>query len=223
MKSYTNRVDLEEELSHTLALLITDSIAEFGNCRILFSGGTSPWGIYRRLSELDVEWEKVIVGLVDERFVSVSDPQSNEASLRSSLLDHLPSGCDFRSMVCDITDYETNLEYARKGYQPFMERTDIAVLGMGEDGHTASLFPTDPVSLEILRYNEVNIFNTTAPNEPSRRISCSSQLLKNCRNSFLVLFGENKKKALNLSFEKRLPVAALLDESNNVTIYFCAS
>ena len=90
---------------------------------------------------------------------------------------------------------------------------------MGPDGHTASLFPNDPSSEQILANNDVGLFNTNAPSIPTRRITCSKQMLLNAKHIFLLIFGEEKLNILENS-NLNLPIHVLLKERNDIEIYY---
>ncbi len=119
--------------------------------RFLFavSGGTTPWRMLRALADEDVPWTAVHIVQVDERVVSAGDASRNLTHLRASLLEHapMPPGRLYAMPV-----EEADLETAARNYAGTLEKIagappvlDLAHLGLGPDGHTASLVPGDPV------------------------------------------------------------------------------
>lgn len=210
MNSFPNKSNLEQALATSIAETLQQAIALFGDARMLVSGGTTPWGMYVALSEMELDWSKVTIGLVDERFVPLNSKYSNEASIRSCLLVNKAAEAKLIGMVPNASDYIKNLASVRTNYQIFFERTDVTVLGMGEDGHTASLFPTDAVSLELLQSTEKGVFNTTAPAEPTARITVSPQVLKDAKACYLMLVGTKKSTVFNEAVDQNYPIAALI-------------
>jgi 6-phosphogluconolactonase len=217
IQEFDNPATLEFELSAKLTSQIKEAIETYGDCRILLSGGKTPWGLYNKLSVAELDWSKVYIGLVDERLVHPDSFESNESSLREVFLEHSNS---IVSMLPKWENGSDNLAMVRDAYQPFMDRTDIVVLGMGNDGHTASLFPGDPASEELLHSTLVGIFNTHAPNHPINRITCSKQMLVNAAHVYLLITGEEKKVVLNQAEEKHFPIASVANEKENVEVFY---
>jgi 6-phosphogluconolactonase len=137
------------------ALIVEDArraAAVRGRCFIALSGGRTPWAMLRLLAEEDVPWKKVHLFQVDERVAPAGDPDRNLAHLRASLLDRIPlppeqmhaMPVDSPDLVAAAARYAHDLE-ATAGLPPVL---DLVHLGLGADGHTASLVPGDPV-LEV--------------------------------------------------------------------------
>jgi 6-phosphogluconolactonase len=125
------------------------AILSRGRFLIAVSGGHTPWMMLRALADEQLPWESVHVFQVDERVAPASDPDRNLVHLRESLLDHAPMPADnIHAMPVEAADLDRAAEqYARTlqevaGVQPLI---DLVHLGLGPDGHTASLVPGDPV------------------------------------------------------------------------------
>jgi 6-phosphogluconolactonase len=146
-----------EELSRQAAAkfreLARSYVAEKGTFNAALSGGSTPRRLYELLASRDlsaeIPWERVHLFQVDERCVPPDDPESNYRMIRETLLEHIPlPGTNFHRMAAEVEDREgARLEYAaelgrilkpKKGEIP---RFDLILLGMGPDGHIASLFP----------------------------------------------------------------------------------
>lgn len=217
MQKFESKQALESELATAIATCITTAINTFGNARILLSGGSTPVDLYSALSHFSLEWNKVTVGLVDERFVPTTDASSNELMIRTQLLKNQAESANILGMIHDANDRTANYERINEAYQIFAERTDFALLGMGEDGHTASLFPNDPASEQLLASDEVGVFNTQAPVSPVNRITCSAALLMNSKHLALMLIGEKKQTVFEQAVTQNLPIAHFKDA---LTIYY---
>ena len=135
--------EMEIMLADNISKELEASINQLGKASLLVSGGTSPKGLFQILSKKAIDWSKVTVGLVVERFVSNENEASNEKLVNENLLINLASKAKFLSMVHKIEDEKENLKLVNLAYSPFFKDLTVVVLGMGEDGHTASLFPND--------------------------------------------------------------------------------
>ena len=139
MIEFQTKQHLEESLCNRISEIIVSAIKEKGVAKILLSGGGTPKDLYHRLSLLNLEWNKVKIGLVDERFVSIDSEFSNEKMISHILLQNVAKDANLYGMVQNIEDYKGNLKALNKSYEELID-SDIVLLGMGTDGHTASIF-----------------------------------------------------------------------------------
>lgn len=214
-----NKFKSKEEAIEQLRLVTIEALKasneKTGFSTMLLSGGGTPGPLYSELNRTYKEFEKTTIGLVDERFVPVSNEHSNERLIRN-LISHSDK---IIGMVHDEDNYSQNINIAQKHYEIFKDKLDVVILGMGPDGHTASLFPNDPSSEQILANNDIGLFNTNAPSIPTRRITCSKQMLLNAKHIFLLIFGEEKLNILENS-NLNLPIHVLLKERTDIEIYY---
>lgn len=202
--SFESKALLEVELASKIADILQIAIAKKGTATILLSGGSTPKNLYQKLGEIDLDWSKVHVGLVDERFVPQDSPFSNETLIRENLMQNKATAAKMHPMVIHTTDYVENLKLATEENHVF-ENPDVIVLGMGDDGHTASLFPNDPSSEDATHSNTL-LANTNAPNEPTQRITFCGPILKKGIHNFLMITGARKLEVLSESKERNYPI-----------------
>lgn len=214
LKHFDTKPDLEKQLCQEIFAAISKGISERGKAFILLSGGSTPIGLYKLLALENIDWSKVKVGLVDERYVPVDSAYSNEKMIRDTLLPHNPNADTLISMIYDLNDYESNNALSNIHYRLFIDNPiDFCLLGMGGDGHTASLFPSDPCSEADLKNGSARIINTTASNEPRKRISCSKSLILSSNELALIICGENKLTRLQTAETEKLPISYFTNEA----------
>ncbi len=214
MKTFQSKKELEIALSNQILNDLSVSIANKNKATLLLSGGSTPKGVYELLSEGNLDWSKITVGLVDERFVSNTSTFSNEKLLRQTLFQNNAIESAFIPMVQYLDDKIKNIKLLEQSYQVF-KNADVILLGMGEDGHTASLFPND-LNSELAFETSDLVVITNAPTEPSCRISCSPVLLDSAQNSYLMITGAKKKLILDTSVEKKLPMGHFLPQLKEI-------
>lgn len=219
LRTFQSREELELDLVNRLAETIRMSQNAYGDARILLSGGSTPFGVYQKLAEMDLDWSRVYVGLVDDRMVPLDHPSSNFGVLKSVFDRAIQAGAHVFPMV-QTDNWSENLELVQEEYQIFAERIDYTILGMGNDGHTASLFPNDPASAADLSSDERTLLYTQAPVEPKHRMTCSSAFLAQAKNTTLMLVGEEKLNVLRLAEQQNYPIIRVMRKIENVDVYY---
>ena len=214
MRLHASKEELEDALLHDIKLVISEDILKLGKAKILLSGGSTPSGLYRKLSSTQLDWSKVIVGLVDERFVKNSSDFSNEKLVKTCFLINEAKNATFIPMIFSADNEALNLLRTNESYTIFNDAS-VIILGMGEDGHTASLFPNDSDSNKAMD-SEQNIFFTNSPSNPTRRITCTPKLLLSSKNIFLMLTGENKKEVLFSAAKNKLPISHFIESITEI-------
>lgn len=212
---FKTKTEAVKALGHEIISNLEEANDSYGYSTILLSGGGTPGPLYQYLNRNYSDFDKTTVGLVDERFVEHDSEFSNERLVR----EFIPNANRLIGMVHDIDNYSENITTSRMKNEIFKDRTDVVILGMGTDGHTASLFPNDPSSQQILESNEIDLFNTNAPGIPTRRITCSKKMLLNAKHVYLLIFGKEKLEILKDS-SKELPIHAFLRERNDIEVYY---
>lgn len=138
---FEDRESLFAALFDECAALLRSAIETQQAATLLASGGSTPLPLYQQLSELDVDWAKVSVALVDERWVDSDHPGSNTAFIHNSLLQNKASAARFVAMKNGEKTACLGQPVCEQAYRQLPRPFDLCILGMGPDGHTASLFP----------------------------------------------------------------------------------
>ena len=220
IKTFENKKNLENTLLLKISTCISDAIKKYGDARFLLSGGSTPMNLYSLLSEETIEWEKVKIGLVDERFVPIENLFNNETQIKNNLLKNSAKFATIFGMVYNYENEMLNLKMVNQQYKTFFERIDFTILGMGEDGHTASLFPGDKESEELMNTSNIGIFSTKSPSFPYNRITCSKELIAKSNYIALFISGETKFNVLKNSIETQVPISYFVKNSKNMEIYY---
>jgi 6-phosphogluconolactonase len=177
-----------------------EAIAERGQVTLALSGGSTPWQMLRHLAERDLRWERVIILQVDERAAPDGDPDRNLVHIRESFADRvsLPAENLLPMLVTDEDLEEAAGRYARElselaGVPPVL---DVVHLGLGGDGHTASLVPGDPV-LDISDRDVA----TTGPYSGHRRMTLTYPIINRARDIMWLVTGQGKAAVLGRMFQ----------------------
>jgi 6-phosphogluconolactonase len=175
------------------------AIHEHGEFRFVLAGGTTPRATYELLSSdlrAEVDWRRVIFYFSDERCVGPDDPASNYRMAREALFDPLKvQGRSVRRMAGELPPPSAAAEYDTEVRAVMADRNpafDLALLGMGSEGHTASLFPGSTALEE--RYRAV--VNVIVPAEPSERLTMTPVALASVRQIVFLVTGAEKAEAL---------------------------
>lgn len=206
-----------DALADTLALSIADrlraAIAERGVATIAVSGGKSPTPVFDRLARADLDWGRVIVAQVDERWVDPGDPASNEGLVRRHLLAGPAAAARFVPMKNAAPDPYAGQPECEAAMAALPLPFDIILLGMGEDGHTASLFPEAAELGQALKTPALTAA-VTPPAAPHPRMTLTLTGLLRARLLILQLAGAAKmtvyRAALGDGAVEAMPVRALL-------------
>lgn len=195
---FADSAELTEAAATTVLAAASRALAERDLFRIAFPGGRTPRSLLERLSREPyheaIDWSRVQVLQVDERAVPPDHPDSNYRLLREALLDPLGSEAPLaRRMAAESPDpAQAARDYARELELPL----DLLVLGMGEDGHIASLFPGSALLSD--REHRVGVVEDS-PKPPSRRLTLLPRALLEAREALMMVTGEDKREAVAAS------------------------
>ncbi|MET3803553.1 6-phosphogluconolactonase [Nakamurella sp. UYEF19] len=214
--------DAEELASATgarLAAKLLEVQAAGRTARIVLTGGGSGIGLLAALNSLpardEIDWQRVELFWGDERFVSVADPERNEKQARDALLDHVALDASLvHAMAASDGRFGTDVDAAAADYAEILGtdvRFDVVMLGMGPEGHVASIFPDSPAvhehSLSVVPVRD-------CPKPPPTRISLTLPTIRTADEVWIVTGGEGKAEAVELllggAAEVDLPAAGAI-------------
>lgn len=191
--------DLIDAIAADLFFHSKNCVRTFGDFHLALSGGTTPEPLYRRLmydpNYRDLPWKRTHLWIVDERRVDPEDDRSNFKMIRETLVVHsdIPENqvhpIKALSPTADL-DYETELKETLAWREKGHDRLDYTLLGMGSDGHTASLFPHSPALISNGRLILANSGPTVTPPD---RITMTFDLLNASRFIAVMVTGEKKR------------------------------
>jgi len=192
---YPDQATAAGELAQRIAAALATALAARGRASLVVSGGKSPVEVFERLCILPLEWSRVSISLADERWVPVADAASNEHLVRDHLLKGAAASATFAGLKTAAAAPEQGAEEAWSRVATLARPFDVVILGMGDDGHTASLFPGSPQLTRALDPGAPpGCIGMVSPTEPQARLSLNLSALLDSRQLFLFLSGTAKWK-----------------------------
>ncbi len=195
---------------------ITESKKE--RITLAVSGGKSPIALLQKLSQMDLPWHNIDITLVDDRFIDETNIDSNAHLVKRYLLQNNAEVANFIHLISDENNIENSISNANNA----IKNIDIAILGMGEDGHTASIFPDCPELINALETQQTYII-TNPQNAKYQRIGLSMHALKKIPCLILSINGKIKHEVLikaNLQKDLHYPISYLLESRNDIQVYW---
>lgn len=218
MELITVKPDQIKELSNRISSLITRIIKQKDCVVIAVSGGKSPIPLFNCLSNEELSWEKVTIVLVDERMVEVNDADSNEKLIKTHLLKNKASSARFIGLMNQSTHDIISIANSA------ISCIDIAILGMGNDGHTASIFPDCPEFNYAIDNNNNNSYILTNPiSAKYQRITLTLNALKKIPHLILSISGNEKYNVLieaEKQNNKNYPISYLIKQRPDIQVYW---
>lgn len=216
-----------QALAEWVAHLLRQAIERRGHASLVVSGGRSPVAFLEALSEQSLGWEQVCVTLVDERWVPTDHPDSNAGMVRSALLRGAAAKARFVDLYGGQETPQAGLKACLERLSGIARPFDVVVLGMGEDGHTASLFAQSAELAGLLAPDALPAAVVHPPVAPHARISLSLPGLLHSRAIFLLISGRRKRVVMEqacLTADPLLmPVAAVLTQQRTpVEVFYGA-
>ncbi|MCF7204013.1 6-phosphogluconolactonase [Pseudomonas oligotrophica] len=214
---------MAEVMADGAAQVLDYAVHTHGVASLVVSGGRSPVPFFEALCRRELDWSKVQVSLADERWVPPTDAASNEGLVRRHLLQGRAAQAQFIGLYQPAASLAAAARLADARLEALAQPIDVLVLGMGEDGHTASLFPGNDNLAHALGDDCPQLcVPTQAPSEPRERLSMSYPLLSAARTQYLAIQGMAKLETLRLALTAdplRMPIRAFLHSP--LEIYWC--
>lgn len=218
---------LADALASQIASDLNQALGERGSASLAVSGGSTPLALFNALSSIDLDWSRVTVLPVDERWVDEDDAQSNARLIRQQLLRERATAARFISLKHPTSQPQAAQEACNARLATLEQPLDVVVLGMGLDGHTASLFPDAPELADALV--STRCCHALSPaSQPTARMSLTPALLNAARRRVLHIEGEDKRRVLDAVLADpqalRYPIAMALtaEAAAPLQIYWAA-
>lgn len=202
LKKYPTQSTAVEAVTTFLAESLRYQLERESRAVLMVSGGRSPVQIFVELSKIPLDWSRVDVTLTDERLVPADDDESNEKLVRQTLIQSEASSAEF-------------VPLARENLGRILSSSPVSLIGFGEDGHFASIFPDNPDLRKLTDLTQPpEIFDITTSASPLPRRTVNLALLNRSCAAVLLAFGDAKMRVLESP--RGLPVEHLLRQPIDV-------
>lgn len=221
---FDSRDAASEQLAAVIAEQLRAGIVQHGTAALAVCGGSSPVKLFKHLRTIDLPWLRVTIVATDERWVAPTNEQSNEGMLRRLLLRERAAAASFISLYVDGSTPTGGLPIVIRRLAAMASPFDAVVLGMGTDGHTASLFP-DATNIDAMLASRADCVVPAFDDDRIQRISLGPTRLLATRTLYLLLFGNAKRRVHDRALEDgpvhKLPVRLALHQTHvPVTTYW---
>ena len=214
---FPDAVALSHALSGEIKVDLEEAIQARGSASLILSGGRTPILLFEQLRDEKVDWQNIWVTLADERWVETNNAASNERLIREHLLTGPAAAAHFVGLKNPAPTPEAGADWAWRALSRVPHPYDVIVLGMGDDGHTASLFPG---SMALARALDASTppgcVAVNALTAPHARVSLNLAALLDARRIILHIEGEAKwqvyQKARAAGSPSEMPVRAVLQQ-----------
>lgn len=216
---YADREMLALDLANLIAGELRTALSQSDSATLAVPGGTSPGPVFDDLCAVDLDWDRVNVMLTDERWVPEDSDRSNTRLLRERLLTEKAAAANLLPLYAPYDTPEEGLGELAKGIEAQLPLS-VVLLGMGADMHTASIFPEADKLDEALAPNAPVLLPMRAPGAPEPRITLSAEALDGAMSKHILIFGAEKRAALENAkgkAPKDAPINAVL---NGATVHW---
>ncbi|QFY59108.1 6-phosphogluconolactonase [Rhizobium grahamii] len=215
MHAFADGAELARKLADNVAASLAAAITARGTATVAVSGGSTPKRFFQELSTRDLDWAKVTVTLVDERFVPADNPRSNHLLVAENLLQNKAKAANFLPLYQAAASVEDAAKLASDATATIGNPFDVAILGMGGDGHTASFFPGGSnLKAALDPKTPRGIITMEADGAGELRLTFTFSSLQDAKLLVLHIEGDSKKdvltKAEGAGDEAEMPIRAIL-------------
>lgn len=208
---FSDATMVAQQASERIVQAAQAAIRERGVFRLVLAGGTTPQRAYRLLAQTEQDWAHWQIFWGDERCLPATDPERNSLMAQQAWLSQVSiPAANIYPIPAELGAEVAATAYAQTlmGLLPF----DLVLLGMGEDGHTASLFPNDPLLGKEPASLLVKAVHN-APKPPPERVSLVPYVLRRCRQQLVLVTGKGKREAVERwQAGEDLPIAQVVME-----------
>lgn len=227
----SNREELYKAAASRIAELLNESVEKNSKASFIVPGGTTPAPVFEQLSNLPLPWSAISVTPSDERWIDVDLEQSNEYLIKNTLLINLAAEANFIALKNKAETALLGEKATEKNLKGLTRPNAVTILGMGPDGHVASLFPGCPQIDDALDLNSkksciaIDAMGCAVAGSYTERMSLTLASLIDSDLVLLLFTGQEKLDVLNQAMRERkrskLPIAALLAQSKTpVEVYW---
>jgi len=213
-----------QALAEAVAADLRAALSARGRATLAVPGGTTPGPFLTLLGAMPLDWEHVGVTLTDERWVPPSSPRSNQRLLSETLFKGAAAAAEFAPLYGATDDPADGLSAVAITLKQLILPLDVAVLGMGEDMHTASLFPGADRLRAALADDAPPVLALRAPGAEEARVTLTAPVLQAAKTAYLLIQGPGKRAALAQAQAAKsaedAPVRVILDRSGPTTIHY---
>jgi 6-phosphogluconolactonase len=204
--------ELASAAADRLAAALASAQAANGTASVVLTGGRTGSAVLAALCSATLDWASLDIYWGDERFLPAGDPERNETQAREALLDHVPVSPErVHAMAPSDGEYGDDPDAAAEAYAVLLKDVpsfDVCLLGVGEEGHTASIFPHSPAVQEAAR---AVVAVRDCPKPPPTRVSLTLPAIRRSAEVWLMTTGEAKAEAVSAALagvsEQDIPAA----------------
>lgn len=207
------RQALAEQLAEAVYQALADDLSHQERALLVVSGGSTPVPFFKALAQKPLEWARVDITLADERWVDEQSSDSNAKLVRDNLLQGPAAAANFVPLTSDAGTPEEGVAAVAEATAGLAWPASVVILGMGGDGHTASLFP-DSQELDLALSTDEPLVAVRTPSQPQPRITFSADRLHQAKRHILHITGDDKRAVLANAMSgddvRTLPIRAFL-------------
>lgn len=222
-----NAAQSAEQLAQAVAQNLRDTLAKQDRATLAVSGGKSPIAFFQALNQADLDWARVNITLVDERVVPTNHADSNTGLVRQYLLQNQAANATWLPVIDDNADESSlkNITQAVDFALQHYAQPDVLILGMGGDGHTASIFPQAPQFADAVRADYPQpLLHTTPVTAPHERISMTLAAIEATPHVYLSIAGAEKLavyRQAEQAVTQQFPISYVLNsEKVNANVFY---
>ncbi|MES2147386.1 MAG: 6-phosphogluconolactonase [Pseudomonadota bacterium] len=225
---YDSPEELAEAVAGDVGFIIDSALDARGEALIALPGGKTPLPIYAKLAAVKLDWKRVTIVPTDDRLVPMTDELSNVRAIARTFL---PAGARVFPITGDIADYALAGNSANAKLSELKFPLDLAWLGVGKDGHTASIFPGPDLDAALNApkgRNAIGVMPDPLPAEaPVARVTLTRSALLSARTLLITVTGQDKRDLLEGAIadghSSKLPIGRVLAEAEQpIDIHWCA-